>query len=154
MRGVYTLRDTITTVTTAKVLLYLACPADMVLEILAARITCQDEDTAEQIFATLARATGTVSGGDALTPEPHESGSVASTVTAKGGNSSITGMTAEADHKAFGSGGANKLAGWEYMPLPEERRILSPSLKMTLATIDTMASCDLTCEIVYREIGG
>lgn len=154
MRGVYVVRDTITGVTAAKVLLYLATPATMVIEILSAKITCQDEDTSEQIFATLGRATGTVGGGDALTPKPTEESSAASAVTAKGGNTAITGMTQDTDSDAIHSGGANKLAGWDYVPLPEEREVIKPSDFVTFETIDAIAnSCDLTVEIRYREIG-
>jgi len=154
MRGVYKVRDTLTAVTTAKPLLYLAVPATMVIEILSARITCQDEDSSEQILATLARAIGTVGGGDALTPKPTEELSSASGVTAKGGNTAITGMTQDTDHDAIFSGGANKIAGWEYVPLPEEREIVKPSDFVTLATIDAIANVgDLTVEIYFREIG-
>jgi hypothetical protein len=155
MRGVYVLRDTITAVTTAKELLYIQVPSDSVVEILSARVTCQDEDTSEQMFVTLARATGTQAGGDSLTPEPLETGSVASGCTCKGGNTAITGLTQQGDSQAIASHGANKLAGWQYLPLPEERHILSPSTQLTLELIDDLAnSSDLSCEIVYREIGG
>lgn len=154
MRGVYVVRDTITAVTAAKVLMYLATPSDKVIEILSARITCQDEDTSEQIFATLARATGSVGGGDPLTPKPTEEGSAISGVTAKGGNTAITGMTQDTDSDAIHSAGANKLAGWEYVPLPEEREAIKPSDFVTFQTIDAIANAsDLTVEIRYREIG-
>lgn len=155
MQGVYRLADTITTVTTAQLLLYLAAPSTAVLEILSAKVTCQDEDTAEQINIKLARvASGTVAGGGALTPKPTELGSSASGATGKEGNTAITGLTMDSDSNALASGGANKLgAGWEYLPFPEERNIISPSDELVLEILDTIVSCDLTCEITYREIG-
>lgn len=154
MRGVFRLVDTISAVTTAKPLLYLATPATAVVEILSARVTCQDEDTSEQILVQLVRATGTVGGGAAMTPKPTEEGAAASACTAKSGATAITGMTSDGESDAIASGGANKLAGWEYVPLPEERPIIKPSDFLILETVDAIAnSCDLTCEIVYREIG-
>ena len=154
MRGVYRLATTITAVTTAKKLLYLATPATKVVEILSARVTCEDEDTSEQIKVSLNRATGTVGGGDVLTPKPTEEGTAASGCTCKGGNTSITGMTSDAIEDAIAAGGANKLAGWEYVPLPEERAVIKPSDYLVLETIDAIAnSCDLTCEILFRELG-
>ena len=154
MRGVYVVRDKITGVTTAKELLYLATSSTDMIEILSARITCEDEDTSEQINAQLARATGTVGGGDALTPKPTEEGDQASSVTAKGGNTAITGMTVDSVENSIASGGANKLGGWEYVPLPEERHIVSVSDFVVLQLLDDIAnSCDLTAEIIYREIG-
>ena len=154
MNGVYILRDIITTVTTAKLLLWVQCPSDAVLRILSARITSENENTSERLVASLAKATGTVGGGDALTPEP-DGGQAAFGGTAKGGNTAITGMTVEADDKAFAYHGEEKLAGWEWTPLPEERRTLSPSEQLVLQTNEALANAtDLICEIRFEEIGG
>lgn len=153
MRGVYTIKDVLTTVTTAKQLLYLATPATCVIEILSAGITSTDEVTNEQIYAKLARATGTVGGGDALTPKPTEELSAASVCTAKGGNTAITGMTPDGDDDAIAIGAGNKLVGWEYVPAFEERDIVKPSDFLILETKATLTSCTLTAYIKYREIG-
>jgi len=154
MRGVFRLVDTLTAVTTAKQLLYLAAPSGAVVEILSARVTAQDDDTSEQIMVELNRATGTVGGGDALTSKPTEEGSAAYGGSAKGGNTAITGMTPDGESDAIASGGANKLAGWEYVPLPEERATLAPDDQLVLRTVDDIsAATDLTCEITFREIG-
>ncbi len=154
MRGVYTVRDTLTTVTTAQALLYLGIHQDSVIEILSARVTCQDENTSEQLLVTLGEAAGSVGGGDALTPRKSETGQSVSSTIAKGGNTAITGMTQDGDSDSIASGGANKLGGWEYVPLPEERVIISPSGQLTLETQSTIASSTLTAEISYRELGG
>ena len=153
MRGVYTVRDTITGVTAAKLLLHLGTPGDQMIEIISARITCQNQDTSEQFLATLARSTSPT-GGDVLTPKPTEEQDQISGVTAKGGNTAITGTTEDGDSAAMASHAANKLGGWEYVPQLEERPILTVSDFLALSTdtaLDT--SSDLSVEITYREIG-
>ncbi len=154
MRGVYTVRDTITNVTAAQPLLYLGVPTSSVIEILSARVSCQDENTSEQFLVTLGKVTGTVAGGNALTPRVSEGGDIASTVTAKGGETDITGLTQEGDSDAIASHGSNKLGSWEYVPLPEERVFISPSGEITLETQSAITSSSLTAEISFREIGG
>lgn len=154
MRGVYTVRDTVAAVTSAEALIYLETPADTMIEIISARITCQNQDTSEQFLATLALATGTVGGGAAVTPEPTEQGDQASGITAKSGDTAITGMTQVADSASMASHAANKLGGWEYVPNLEERPIVTISKKLTLALITSLdTSSDLSVEITYREIG-
>ena len=157
MRGVYRLSATISAVTTAKTLLHLSVPADGVIEILSARITCQDEDTSEQIFAELNRIASGGGGTPTDTtevPKPLEEGASAWGGTAAR-NVTASEPTYDDISDALHSGGANKLAGWEYVPLPEERPIISPSDDMGLRLIDAIAnSSDLTAEIVFRAIGG
>ena len=154
MRGVYRLCDTISAVTTAKTLLYITTPATCVIEILSARITAQDEDTSEQIMAELNRiATLGTPTATTITPKPTEELSAASAVTAKS-NVTASEPTYDDESAAIASGGSNKLAGWEYVPLPEERAVIKPSDSVGLRLIDAIAtSTDLTAEIVYREIG-
>ena len=125
------------------------------IEILSARVTCEDEDTSEQMKIRLTRiASGTQAGGNGVTPKPTEEGSGASGCTAFGGDTAITGLTSDPAEEEIFSGGANKLAGWEYVPMPEERPIITVSDELVLETIDTIAtSCDLKAEIMYREIG-
>lgn len=155
MRGVYTVTTSVTAVTTAEPLLYIATPADTMIEILSASITCEDEDTSEQIKARLTRvASGSVAGGVALTPKPTEEQSAASGCTAKGGDTAITGLTSDGAADAIHAAGANKLGGWHYDPTPEERAIVTISDEVVLETVDTIAnSCDLLATITYREIG-
>jgi hypothetical protein len=155
MRGVFRVTGTVSTVTTAKTLCYVTAPSDAVLEILSARVTCQDEDTSEQVFielnriATLGSPTAT-----ARTPKPTEEGSAAFGGTA---NENVTASepTYDAINDAIAAGGANKLAGWEYVPLPEERAYISPSDTFGLRVVDAISvSSDLSYEITFREIGG
>lgn len=154
MRGVFRASGTIAGVTTAKTLLYITTPATAVIEIISARITAQDEDTSEQIFGELNRiATLGTPTATTITPKPTEEGSAASACTAKL-NVTASEPTYDAIGDAIASGGANKLAGWEYVPLPEERPIIKPSDNLGLRLVDAIsASTDLTAEIIYRELG-
>jgi len=154
MRGVYRAHHDTSAVTTAKTLLYITNAADMVIEIISARITAQDEDTSEQIFAELNRiATLGTPTATSVTAKPTEEGSVASSATCKG-NVTASEPTYDAAADSICRRGANKLGGWEYVPLPEERPIIVPSDTVGLRLIDAVAnSTDLSAEIVYREIG-
>ena len=154
MQGVYTLRGTISTVTTKKTLAYIETHATKPIEILSAFVTCEDEDTSEQIkvelnrIATLGTPTATTK-----IPKPTEESS-----SAYGGvckiNVTASEPTYDAANDAIAGGGANKLAGWEYVPLPEERVIVAAADNVGLRLIDDIAnSCDLTFEIRFREIG-
>lgn len=153
MRGVYRLVDTISSVTTAKTLLYIETGTKPI-EILSARVTCQDEDTSEQIMVELNRiATLGTPTATTITPKPTEEGSAAYGGTCKS-NVTASEPTYDGESDAIASGGANKLAGWEYVPLPEERVIVGPSDDVGLRLIDDIAnSSNLTAEIVFREIG-
>ena len=125
MHGVYRLSGSISGVTTAKTLLYIETAATVPIEILSARITCQDEDTSEQIFAELNRiATPRTPTATTEVPKPTEEGSAAYGGVCK---LNVTADEPTYDHitDAIASGGANKLAGWEYVPLPEERPIIA-----------------------------
>lgn len=154
MRGVFRATATIPAVSTAKTLLYITAPADAVLEILSARITAENEDTSEQIYAELNRiATLGTPTATSITAKPTEEGSAAF------GGSAFKNVTAseptyDSVEAAIASGGANKLGGWEYVPLPEERAYISPSDNFGLRLIDAITTTDLTAEIIFREIGG
>lgn len=154
MRGVFRAVDTISAVTTAKTLLYVTVPSDAVAEILSARITAQDEDTSEQLMAELNRiATLGTPTATTITAKPTEEGSAAFGGTVKS-NVTASEPTYDDESQAIASGGANKLAGWEHVPLPEERAAIAPGDTVGLRLIDALAnSTDLTAEILFREIG-
>lgn len=154
MRGVYRLSGTILSVTTAKTLLIIETGALVPIEILSARITAQDEDTSEQIFAELNRidVIGTPTSTTEV-PKPTEERS-----TAYGGVCRLNVTASEPSYDditdAIASGGANKLAGWEYVPLPEERPIIAAADDVGLRLLDALSvSTDLTAEITFRELG-
>ena len=153
MRGVYRLSGTISAVTTAKTLLYIET-GSAPIEILSARVTCQDEDTSEQIFVELNRI-ATLGTPTATTevPKPTEEGSAAFGGVCK---LNVTASEPTYDHitDAIASGGANKLAGWEYIPLPEERAIVAGNDDVGLRLVDNLGNAsDLTAEILFRELG-
>jgi len=154
MQGVYTLTATISAVTTAKTLLYIETHATKPIEILSASITCQDEDTSEQIFAELNRI-ATLGTPTATTevPKPTEEGSAAYGGVCKA-NVTASEPTYDGITDSIEAKGANKLGGWEYVPLPEERPIIAAADDVGLRLIDAIAnSSDLTATIRFREIG-
>lgn len=154
MRGVYKLTVDVAAVTTKKTLLWLTAPAAAVVEILSARITFRDEDSSEQIEAELNRiATVGSAAGTSITPKKLEESDGASGSTCYS-NLTVEPTTYDAVADSIAHGGANKLAGWEYLPLPEERPIIKPSDNVGLRLLADIAnSTGLTAEITFREIG-
>lgn len=153
MQGVYKLTATVAAVTTGKTLAYIETGTKPI-EIYSARVTCQDEDTSEQIFIELNRI-ATLGTPTATTevPKPTEEGSAA-----YGGVCKVNVTASEPTYDditdAIAAGGANKLAGWEFLPLPEERPIVAGSDDVGIRVVDTIAnSSDLTVELTFREIG-
>ena len=154
MRGVYRLGGTAVSVAVTKTLVFLRAPATGVIEILSARITCENEDTSEQFIGELNRTDGSAAGtSTAEVAKPTEELSAASVVTL--GSIDYTVEPTVYDHltDAIARGGANKLGGWEYVPLPEERPVLAPSDRVGLRIIGPFTAAIFTGEIIYREIG-
>jgi hypothetical protein len=151
MKGVYTLRAAIGSVTGATKLLGISTPATAKIEVLGASVTCSDEDTSEQIEIRLARS-GTISGGSSATAKPTEEGSSASGCTCVDGGTAIT-ATVDSTANAIAAGGANKLGGFFYVPLPELRATVDVSDHLVLEVLSSsVTSCTLVAEISYREI--
>lgn len=152
MRGVYTAEHDVA-VSGAKTLMLLELPADLVVEVLGASITNQDVDTSEQLHCGLYRVStiGDPSGTE-ITPEKHENGDVASTVTA---TAALATEPDTYDAIAFDQRGFNNLAGYNYDPIPEERPIVSPSSAVGLRLLSAPSTSHiLNMQIIYREIGG
>ena len=152
MRGVYTAEHDVA-VTGDITLMYVQSPSDMVLEILGASITNQDVDTSEQLHCGLYRVdtVGTPS-GTSITPQKHENGDVASTVTAW---AALSEEPTTYDTLAFDQQGFNNLAGYRYDPIPEERPVISPGGAVGLRLLTApSASHTLNMQIIFREIGG
>ena len=153
MQGVYKLTATVAAVTTAKTLAYIETGGKPI-EILSARVTCQDEETSEQIFVSLNRI-ATLGTPTATTevPKPTEEGS-----SVYGGVCKVNVTASEPTYDditdAIAAYGANKLAGWEYLPMPEERPIVAGADDVGIKLIDNIdTASDLTVEITFREIG-
>ena len=152
MQGVYKVGDDIATVTTATPLLFLKAAADRCIEILSARVTCVDEPTSEQFQCKLTIPSGTEAGGDTVTPHPMGADSAPADSTALSDATAITGLTGGDIEAAFAGHAANKLGGWEYVPLPEERPMIKGAQELLLETTTTITSCTLHAEIVFREL--
>ena len=154
MQGVYRLTGSIAAVTTAKTLFIIETNATKPVEIYSCRATVTNEDTSEQIhlelnrIATLGTPTGTTE-----VPKPTEENS-----TAFGGVATVNITASEPTYDdltdAIAQSGANKLAGWEYVPLPEERPIVAANDDFGLRLVDAITnSSTVTFEITFREIG-
>lgn len=153
MRGVYTAEIEISSLSAAKTVLLLEVPSDMVIEILSTSITDMDRDTAEQLEAGLFTVdTKGTPAGTSVTPEKHESGDAASTVTVLG---NLTTEPTTYNSKAIDRQGFNNLAGYRYDPIPEEKPVVSPSGLIGLKLLAAPATAfKAACQIVFREIGG
>lgn len=154
MQGVYRLTGTIATVTTAKTLCYIETHATKPIEILSAKVTISDEDTSEQIHVQLNRI-ATLGTPTATTdvPKPTEEGSAAYGGVCKV-NVTASEPTYDDNTQAIAQSGANKLAGWEYLPLPEERVIVAAADDVGLRLIDALSvSSTVVFEITFREFG-
>ncbi len=154
MQGVYRLTGTIANVTTAQSLAWIATHATKPIEIFSARVSCEDEDTSEQIYVELNRiATVGSMAGTTDVPKQTEEGS-----SNYGGVCKVN-MTVEPTGydditDAICAGGANKLGSWEYVPMPEERVIIAPADDVALRLVDAIANASgISYEITFREIG-
>ena len=145
---------TTSALTNASTLLYITAPADMVVEIISARVVAPDNDTNEQLDLGLNAITslGTPN-ATTVTPGNHEVGDAASTVTSKG---EVTASEPTySSTRVIGRGdGASSLGGWHHRPDRDERIVLSPSESWGLRLFTAITAKSLACEITYREIGG
>ncbi len=151
MRGVYTASIKISGLTTARTLLYVTVPDDIVVEILRASVTNLSNETNEQIECLIQRISslGTPTKTD-ITPAKHESGDQASACTVAG-NVTASEPTYSANTE-IGGEGSPSLGGWYFSPTPEERpRYVQGSFGIRL--INTVTSYDAICSITYLEIG-
>ncbi len=154
MQGVYRLTGTVAAVTTAKTLFYIETHATKPIEIYSCKVDCTNEDTSEQIHLELNRISslGTPTATTDV-PKPTEESS-----SAYGGVCKVNVTASEPTYDdisdAIAQGGTNKLGGWEYAPMPEERVIVGAADDVGLSLVDAVAnSSTLSFEITFREIG-
>lgn len=155
MQGVYRAGARIDGVTTAKTLMYITTPSNAIIEILRATVTAIDDVTNEQLVVELNRIAtlGTPTATTTVTPKPTEE-----LTTAFGGTVKADVTASEPTYDSAGSEiaayGANKLAGWEFVPLPEERPVIKPSDTVGLHMLEALGvATDLFVEIIFRVIG-
>lgn len=152
MRGVYTARIDIASLSAAKTVLLLESPVGACFEILSANITNRSKDSNEMLEGGLFFVTteGTPS-GTAVTPEKHELGDQASGISVLG---NLSAEPTSYNTEPIDKQGFSNLAGYRYDPIPEERPLIGPSKLVglrLLAAPDTAFAA--TCQVVFREIG-
>lgn len=150
-QNTYTVAAKISGVTTAKTLIQLKAGSTRKIEVLRAWITNASvtaDDTAEALLLRYTTAATVTS----ATPVKHNT--VAQAAGAVGGTSA-TGTNAGAEgtgsienivYEAF-----SVLAGWVWLPTPEERIIVPVSGFFALKSNLTIASTDLVAGITFRE---
>lgn len=150
MRGVYTAGITIPGLASAKTLLLLQPPANMVVEILSVAINNLNSETSEQLAAEVSfvNVTGSPT-GDSVTPTKHEIGDAAAGSTVTGDlDAEPTSYLNPIDKQGF-----NVLSGYRYDPIPEERPIVKAGSLIGLRLLTAPTAFDAYAQIVYREIG-
>lgn len=153
MRGVYSIDALITALTTAKTLVLIEAPSTKCLEILSASVTTQGSNvTNQQLEAEWKRVTTLGSPvGTSQTPSPMESGDQAA------GSTVLVNLTSEPTTYStaliFDRQGFASLAGYQHMPVPEERISVPPSGSIGLYLDTAPTSTNFAIKVTYREIG-
>lgn len=153
MRGVYTAKVDISSVSAAKTLLLGTNASTTVIEILRASVTNADQETLEQMRISLTRVNVLGSPVGATTPviNKTEAGSAATGLTWYGNLS--TEPTSYVTDDLDSEGVAN-LGGYYFDPTPEERPYIAPSGSFGLRLLDAPTNATrLIAKITYREIG-
>ncbi len=148
MRGIYSVRFS-GTITTAKTLIQIK--AASALEILRMSITQTSTETSDTAEAQILRKTvaATVT---SFTPLLWATNDQAAKAV---GGTAATGHTASAegtDGDILVAEGFNVLAGWTWLPTPEERMSLESGEFIALKSAITIASSTLIGLIVFREL--
>jgi hypothetical protein len=153
MRGVYTIDAKITSLSTSKSLVLLTAPATACLEILSASVgNAGTNVTNQQLEVEFARVTTLGSPvGTAQTPSPEENGDQAAAATAT--VNLTTEPTTVSTTKVFDHQGFASLAGYQHVPVPEERINVPPSGSIVLKMMTAPTAFDCVVSVRYREIG-
>lgn len=152
-QGIYIVRGIVPDVTVATNLLYLQAPSNGICIIIEAFIKPIDDLTDEMMYAALTRASGTVGGGDAITPKPVAEKSAAFDGAAKLATTAITGLTPDNENNAMCYQVNKKRVGFSYRPSSGERGILAPSDQLLLRTDATLTEVDLLAQITFEVLG-
>jgi hypothetical protein len=128
----------------------IVAPSDAAVVIHSANIA-QDSDTdSEQLNILVHRGSTSGSGGSSVTPSPLEVGDAAFGGTVEANNTSQS-----TEGTFILSDSFNVLNGWQYMPTPETRPVLSPSGRI-IFELQTAPGDALTMSgsVTFEEIGG
>jgi len=144
------------TVTALQDLFEIIAPADAVLEILRWKISQEESETSEQLgFKTAMAAGGYTTGSGGTTPTPGKimTGDPTSGSTAKANNTTeaIAGGGSLVTIERYGE---NVLNGVEWIYLPEDRPIISPTDAFIIGLMVAPTSLEMSGTIVWREMGG
>lgn len=146
--------------TTAFDLWELLAPADMCLAlhmITFSQSTEAGDAEAEMLNVVFKRATGSFtsgSGGSSPTLTPKNQGQVAASATLEANNTTIA-VVGSGTLTEFWTEAFNVQAGYQHLPIPENRFILSPSTALIVTMSSTPAdSVTFNATIVWEEIGG
>lgn len=151
MRGVYIAQDSFSA-TSAKTLMLLETPSDLVMELLSVDVTNEDNDTAEQIDVGIYHVTTKGSPtGTSVTPAKTEQGDQASSVTC---TSNLSAEPTTYESVAVDRKGTTNLAGYHFIPREEEKVYVSPSKLIGIKLVTAIASTTLAVQVKFREIGG
>lgn len=144
------------TVTALQDLFELIAPADAVLEILRWKISQEESETSEQLGFKTAMAAGgytTGSGGTTPTPGLIMTGDPASGSTLRA-NSTTEAIAGGGSLVTIERYGENVLNGVEWIYLPEDRPIISPTDAFIIGLMVAPTSLEMSGTIVWREMGG
>lgn len=151
-RGVYSVTASIATVTAAKTLIQLKAGPNTAIELLRAWITngsvTTDDNVEGQILRKTAAATVTSFTPLKFNPLDGAADSVGGT-TATGTNASAEGT----DGDILAREGFSILAGWVWLPTPEERIVVPSAGFLALKSAITITSATLICGMIFRELG-
>ena len=151
MKGVYVAQADMASFTGNKTAIQVKAGASVAVEILRAWVSQYTLDSDDRFNVRLLRKTAaaTVS---SLTPVLLSPGDQAA---ASVGGTSATGFNASAEGTngdTVLTDGASALAGWLYLPVPEERIIVEPAGIIALH-VSAVTSASYVCGVVFREIG-
>ena len=156
MGRMYTATFSAVAVTAVQDLFEVVAPADAAVVLYAVYLSQSSDvgDAAEEMLqvAIKSGATTSGSGGTAPTPPPLSLGNPAFGGTVEVNNTTVASAgTIVTHHKES----FNSRAGWQYIPTPEMRKVLSPSARMTVELLTTPAdSLTMDGTIYFEEVGG
>lgn len=133
---------------------YLKPPSDAAIVIHEIRLTQETSETSEQLPIKVFRtATDNSANGTANTPAPLHVGFPACGSTVR---TNLTGASLATETTQLGTQGENVLSGWQWLPVPEDRIVVSPGGNGFVIKLKTAPGAALTISgyMIFEEIGG
>lgn len=153
MGRIYTAVIKTASVSAAKTLLLITCPADAVYRIVEAHVAAPEDDTNEQLEACFQRVNVLGSpAGTSVTPAPHSKGDAAAGATVLGDLSAEP--TSYVASTEWGRRGFSSLGGYHFEPPPDTRPEVSPGDSVGLRLLGITSAKVLSVEVVLEELGG